>query len=84
MYGLELAVQTAPLSRSPAVTWVSAFAIGMNKTKGIAPNNILHKNEIFLRINDSYELIMPTGYQRGDKETLKKFSRNDEDLIKKR
>jgi hypothetical protein len=30
--------------------------------------------------NDSYELIMQTGYQRGDKETLKKKSRNAEDF----
>jgi hypothetical protein len=30
------------------------------------------------------ELIMPIGYQRSDKETLKKFSRNDKDPIKKR
>jgi hypothetical protein len=31
---------------------------------------------------EGYKSILKQAYQRGDKETLKKFSRNDEVLIK--
>jgi hypothetical protein len=82
MYGLELAVQTAPLSRSPALTWVSALttsgtAVNNEKpmTEAIATDNayLAREKDDFVLIMIVNELIMPTGYQRGDKETLKKL-----------